>query len=152
MEEKEIVTVSDEELKEIFRKHKMKITPQRMIIYKELKKSREHPSASVIYERIRKSFPNISFDTVNRTLLTFLQFGIIKSVEGSGDPKRFDPNVHDHHHFICVKCGRIVDFDNEEFDNLQIPEEIKKKFKVLRHRVVIEGICDRCLNETKEGA
>jgi Fur family peroxide stress response transcriptional regulator len=122
----------------------MRITPQRIAIYKELITSLKHPSASMIYDRVRSYFPNISLGTVNSTLLTFAEIGLTKVLESSGDPKRFDPNLKEHHHFRCIKCGRIIDFYNEDFDSIKIPDEIKKRFVVLDKKVHLEGICEKC--------
>jgi Fur family peroxide stress response transcriptional regulator len=126
------------------RKHHLKITPQRTAIYEELIKSRDHPSAITIYKRVRKIFPDISFDTVNRTLITFSEIGIASVVEGYGQPKRFDSDTQPHHHFRCVKCNNIVDFHSKSFDRVKIPEEFQKRFNILRKRIVLEGICDKC--------
>ncbi len=149
MNEEDLLVTTGEKLRKIFKKHNLKVTPQRVVIYKELIRSKEHPSATVIFDRIKRAFPNISFDTVNRTLLTFAELGLIKAVEGSGEPKRFDPNTAIHHHFICVRCGKIVDFKCDEFDKLQIPNEIKDRFNVLGHKVIVEGICDECSKNIK---
>jgi len=48
----------------------LKVTPQRIAIYRELLQTDEHPSAEMLYEKVKKTFPSISLDTVNRTLLT----------------------------------------------------------------------------------
>jgi Fur family peroxide stress response transcriptional regulator len=122
----------------------LKITPQRTAIYRELVKSKDHPSASTIFNKLRKIFSDISFDTVNRTLLTFNEIGIASMVEGYGEPKRFDPNTEPHHHFRCIKCNKIIDFHHRSFNNIKIPEEIQRQFTVLNKRVVIEGICNKC--------
>lgn len=127
--------------------HNLKITPQRTTIYKELLKSKDHPSADMLYKRVRKHLPNISFDTVYRTLLSFSKIGIADIIEGYGEPKRFDPDTRNHHHFRCTKCGNIIDFHSELYDNLEIPEEIKKGFKVTKKRVILEGICNKCSNK-----
>ncbi len=119
-----------------------------MAIYKELVNSTEHPSAVMIHERIRKYYPNVSLDTVNRTLITFSEIGLVKIIEGRGDPKRFDPNLRQHHHFRCTRCGRIIDFYNEEFDNLKVPEELQSKFIITGKRVNLEGICEKCKNNS----
>ncbi len=122
----------------------LKITPQRMAIYTELIKTDEHPSAEKLYRKVRKIFPNISLDTVNRTLLTLSEIGGAFVVEGSGDPKRFDGNLKTHQHFRCIKCKRILDFHHEPFDNIKLPADIGKKFTVLRKTVYLEGICNLC--------
>jgi Fur family peroxide stress response transcriptional regulator len=126
------------------RQHNLKVTPQRMAIYTELIKSKNHPSAELIFQRIRKQFPNISFDTVNRTLFTFSEIGLVDVVEGLGRPRRFDSDMSMHHHFHCIKCGNIIDFNSDAYNSLEIPEDIERKYTVIRKRVVLKGICDKC--------
>jgi Fur family peroxide stress response transcriptional regulator len=71
----------------------LKITPQRLAVYKVLLGSAEHPSAEAVFRKAREVLPNISLDTVNRTLLTLSEIGAALVVEGSGDAKRFDGNL-----------------------------------------------------------
>jgi Fur family peroxide stress response transcriptional regulator len=130
--------------KEKCREHAIKITPQRTAIYRELIKAKDHPSADMLYKRVRKVFPNISFDTVYRTLLSFSEMGLADVVEGYGEPKRFDPNIQTHHHFRCMKCGKIKDLGNALLEDLKIPKEIIKDISVTRKRLIIEGFCKNC--------
>lgn len=122
----------------------LKLTPQRTAIFLELLRAKDHPSADDIYDRIVKKIPNISFDTVNRTLLTFSKIGLIKIVEGYGQAKRYDPDLAVHHHFRCTQCGRIIDFHNAAYDDLAVPAEIANRFKVTGKKVVLEGLCGEC--------
>ncbi len=122
----------------------LKITPQRTAIFQELLKAKDHPTADDIHKRIVKKIPNISFDTVNRTLSTFSKIGMIKVVEGYGQARRYDPDMGIHHHFRCIRCGRIIDFHNKGYDNIAVPAEIKKRFAVTSKKVVLEGLCDTC--------
>ena len=129
------------------RKANLRITPQRTTIYKALIESKDHPSAEMLRRKIRRNFPNISLDTINRTLLTLRDIGAAYVLEGSGDPKRFEANLKTHQHFKCVKCRRIIDFRHKPFDNINIPAILSKKFTILRKTVYIEGICDKCQNK-----
>ncbi|MHC4323678.1 MAG: Fur family transcriptional regulator [Planctomycetota bacterium] len=126
------------------RKTGLRVTPQRIEIYKELIKTDEHPSAEKLYEKVKKTFPGISFDTVNRTLLTLNEIGAAFIVEGSGDVRRFDGGMEKHQHFKCVKCKKIVDFHHEPFDIIKLPSSLGKKYKILKKTVYIEGICEMC--------
>ena len=130
-------------------RYNLKVTPQRMAIYRELLKSVEHPTADAMYQMIRKEFPNISFDTVNRTLLTLAQIGLVDLVEVYGGAKRFDPNTANHHHLHCVACGKIVDFFSDDYNQLEIPKNIRQGFSVLTSRVVLKGICGKCSKQGK---
>jgi Fur family peroxide stress response transcriptional regulator len=126
--------------------HNLKVTPQRMTIYRELLNSTEHPTVDDMFQTVKNEFPNISYDTVSRTMLTFADIGIVDLVEVYGGAKRFDPNVTNHHHLHCVSCGQILDFHNDQYDNLDIPDEIQQQFNVLASRVVLKGICEHCSN------
>ncbi len=124
--------------------HQLKITPQRVAIYRGLIQSKQHPTADLMFRTVKKEFPNISFDTVNRTLLTFAGIGVVDVVEVFGGPKRFDPDITDHHHLHCVTCGRIIDFKYEGYARLDVPKAIIGKFKVISKRVVLKGLCETC--------
>ena len=131
------------------RQRNLKITPQRMAVYRALLESTEHPCAEAVFRLVRKTFPSISLDTVNRTLLTLSDIGAAFIVEGSGDAKRFDANLKNHQHFKCVKCKRIIDFHHEAFDRIDIPENLATRFTVLRGTVYLEGYCDLCKTRQK---
>ena len=122
----------------------LKITPQRCAIYKELTQAKNHPTADEMFNIVKKEFPNISYDTVNRTLLTFASVGLVEIVKGQSGPRRFDPNTNSHHHIYCMDCGEIVDFYNEEYDNLEIPSDIQKKYDIIGKRVILKGVCKKC--------
>jgi len=126
------------------REKSLKITPQRTTIFEALACDRCHPTADIVFQKVRKKIPNISFDTVNRTLLFFVDIGLLKVVEGYGRPKRFDTDTDSHHHFQCIKCNKIIDFCNTGFDTLEIPKDIKNRFTVTGKKVVLEGFCDAC--------
>lgn len=130
--------------KDTCKRKNLKVTPQREALYRLILDAKEHPSANVIHRRVKKIFPNISLDTVNRTLLTFTEIGLIDIVESFGGPKRYDANRDDHHHFHCLRCGSISDVQNQDGDRIILPDDIRKKNIILSQRVVIKGICDRC--------
>ncbi len=130
------------------KRHNLKVTPQRIAIFRELTRSKDHPSAAAIFQMTRKQFPNISFDTVNRTLLTLAEIGVVDMVEGCYGARRFDLETGSHHHLRCTRCDRIIDFFCEDYDHLAIPDEIQRKFTVLGKRVVVSVICDLCKERT----
>jgi Fur family peroxide stress response transcriptional regulator len=126
------------------REHKLKVTPQRIAVYRHLQGNRQHPSTEQIFREVQREFPTMSLDTVNRTLLTFADIGIVDIVEGYGGPRRFDPDCSPHHHFHCLRCGRITDFRNRDFDRLEVPEKIARRCVVTGKRVSLTGICPEC--------
>lgn len=139
------------DLRERLRKHGLRITPQRIAVYRELIKSRRHPSADILYQKIREQHPHISYDTVNRTLQTFAFIGMAEVVEGLGGVRRYDFDREPHHHFHCRRCGRIFDFQSRDSDNIDIPAELDDRFVVTSRRVVLSGICRECRSQAQKG-
>ena len=129
----------------VCKSHKLKVTPQRIAIIQELLETKAHPTADFLFRKIQRKQPHISFDTVNRTLKTFSEIGIIDVVEGLGRQRRYDANPHSHHHLHCVKCGEIIDFYHDAYNKLAVPEEIQKKYRVINKRVMIKVLCSECV-------
>ena len=128
----------------VCRKHNLKITPQRIAIFKRLLNLHDHPTADDVFQMMKGDYSNISYDTVNRTLLSFAEIGLVDIVKSRGGSRRFDPNTDNHHHLHCVKCGKIIDFHSEVCDKLKIPKAIEDQFTILSKRVVLSGICKKC--------
>ncbi len=122
----------------------LRVTPQREAVYRVLIASSEHPSAEMVWREVKKQMPHVSLDTVNRTLLSFAENGLAFTVAGSGGAKRFDANMESHQHFKCVKCGKILDFHHDLFDDIETPPELPPGYKVLRATVYLEGLCKKC--------
>lgn len=124
-----------------YKKLGLKLTPQRLAILEFLENTREHPSAEDIYNALKERYPSISFATVYNTLEVLIEKGLVKELGLDSSKKRFDPHLHHHHHFICKKCGKIVDVERS-FD-VVIPEELRE-FDVTEFQVVFTGICSAC--------
>ena len=121
----------------------LKITPQRMAVYKALIESKDHPSAEVLCKGIRKIFPSISLDTVNRTLITIHELGFSFLVEGTGETRRYDGDLSDHQHFKCLKCKKVTDIFNEDFGEIPVPK-VLDDMQISRKTVYFEGVCPEC--------
>ena len=126
----------------------LKLTPQRIAILRYLEGNIEHPSADDIYKAMSKRFPTMSFSTVYNTLETLRRHGQI--IELNFDPfkKRFDPDPKPHHHFICVRCQKILDVRNEF--SLKPPRIESEEFEIIGSHIEFYGICSKCKN--KKGA
>jgi Fur family peroxide stress response transcriptional regulator len=121
----------------------VKMTHQRLEIFREAAKSGDHPDAETIYKGVRERIPPVSLDTVYRTLWLLLDLGLINTL-GPRDRVRFDANTSPHHHFICKKCGMTRDFYSEEFDRLKIPDAVKTLGQVETAQMEFRGVCHRC--------
>jgi len=134
---------------ETCRAHGLKITHQRLEIYRALVKSTEHPSAEALYKKLARRMPTLSLDTVYRTLATFEELGLVKRVETMGSQARFEAKIEQHHHFFCDGCGRLTDFSWHSFDSMGLPEDLRELGEVREKNVVLHGLCKQCLTPAK---
>lgn len=127
------------------RKAELRMTPQRFEIFRQLAKSTDHPSAETLHQRLVNEMPNLSLDTVYRTLGTFAAHGLINKVETVESQARFEVAQLLHHHLICSKCRVIIDFHWQFIDEASLPEEVHAWGRVERKNVVVYGTCQKCL-------
>lgn len=132
------------EMLKLCRASSVKVTPQRLEIFKEMVKSCDHPDAEKLWQRLRKKMPSLSLDTVYRTLWLFNDLGIIATMTTSRDKTRFDANLLPHHHFICNLCGLTADFYSDELNSLKIPAAVNELGVIERTHVEVRGICNSC--------
>jgi len=131
-----------ERFKEITRAKGLKVTPQRVAIYRELVSRYDHPSAEEIYEALKSKFAGISLATVYRTLTNLEKIGLAQKVATVNGIARFDGNVKPHSHFICTECGRVIDIDCKVDINTKKLEDMN--LSVEKCEFVCYGICDKC--------
>lgn len=123
------------------------LTPQRLAIYQVLAGDASHPAAEDIYRRVKPSVPSLSLGTVYRTLELFEEHGLVARVHTLGDQARFDANLDVHHHLVCIRCRRVIDFEEPRLDSLPIQESKLGGFRVLAQRLHLLGLCPSCQRE-----
>lgn len=126
------------------RKADLKLTHQRLEIYRELVLADDHPSAEMLYKRILERLPTISLDTVYRTLATLEKHGLITRVQTVESQARFEARTIRHHHAVCSSCGAITDFTWDSFDKTPVPAELQGWGRVAKRNAILEGICNAC--------
>jgi Fur family peroxide stress response transcriptional regulator len=125
----------------------IKITPQRLEIFRQVVSSDTHPTADEIHRRIRKKLPTVTLDTVYRTLWLLADLGLLNTVGLRDDSIRFDANLNDHHHFRCERCGAILDFTSAELSGLALPPELEEYGSTRSVHIEVRGICAKCLSK-----
>jgi Fur family transcriptional regulator, peroxide stress response regulator len=123
----------------------LRLTHQRLEIYRELAMATDHPSAEVLHQRLRREIPTISLDTVYRTLATFANHGLINKVDTVESQGRFEATHMRHHHLICSQCKEIMDFQWQGIDDATLPEEVMEWGQICTKNVVVYGVCRKCL-------
>lgn len=127
----------------------MRLTTQRQIILEELAKVKTHPTASELYDMVRKRLPRIGLGTVYRNLELMAENGMILKLEVGGTQKRFDATTDTHYHIRCSNCGKVDDIDTPVLDELVKEAAASSSYQVLGHHVEFSGICPSCQKDTK---
>lgn len=122
-----------------------KFSRQREAIKKYLSNTTSHPTAEIIYENIRLSYPKISLGTVYRNLNLLVQQGEILKVSCGDGSDHFDGNTSPHNHFICECCGCVSDLDMEPIEHIQEIASANFNGKIKGHVTYFFGTCPKCL-------
>jgi Fur family peroxide stress response transcriptional regulator len=136
-----------ERFKAAARKAGVKLTHQRLEIFREVAASLAHPDAETVFRGVQARIPTVSLDTVYRTLWMLNDLRLITTLGPRRESVRFDANLEPHHHFICVRCGLARDFESGELDALRIPPAVKGFGSVAAAHVEFRGLCKRCARE-----
>lgn len=126
----------------------IKLTHQRIEIFREVAQTGDHPDADLVFQRVRQRIPTVSLDTVYRTLWLLNDLGLVVTLGLTRERTRFDANLESHHHFVCRQCGFTRDFYSEDLDNIVLPDSIGSFGEIEATHVEVRGICREC---TKKG-
>jgi Fur family peroxide stress response transcriptional regulator len=130
----------------------IKLTHQRLEVFREIASSVDHPDAETVFRAVQTRVPTVSRDTVYRTLWMLQELGLITTLGARRQSVRFDANLDRHHHYICMSCGLARDFESAEFDALRVPESVEDIGSVAGTHVEVRGICERCQRKKKSSA
>lgn len=133
-----------ESFKSVAQKAGVKLTPQRLEIFAAVASSLEHPTAESVLKAVKARMPMLSLDTVYRTLWMLQDLGLISTLGSRHESVRFDANLVPHHHYICIHCGLVRDFESPELHQLPIPDSIHVFGSRVGTRVEVQGICRQC--------
>ncbi len=119
----------------------LRLTKQRRLIAEAFFDGGGHSNAEEIYERVRKASPGIGQATVYRTLKLLESSGMVSSSRFGTATTHFEPAGAGHHdHVICTRCGRIVEFFDEEIEALQDKVAARLGFALEDHKMELYGV------------
>ena len=133
-----------------------RITVARQAILRALSKTNEHLSAEDIFLAVHKDYPNIGLTTVYRTLELLVKLGLVLKFDFGDGRARYEltegqGKKQHHHHLICTKCGRIIDYTDFIEEEVEFLKRVEKgvsrkyNFEITGHLIQFYGVCDKCL-------
>ncbi|MHB8155938.1 MAG: Fur family transcriptional regulator [Desulfocucumaceae bacterium] len=138
------------DVEEKLKAREYKLTSRREHILRVLLENKDkHLSAEEVYNLVKIKAPDVGLATVYRTLELFCEFDIIHGMDFGDGRKRYefgdiDSRAHHHHHLICMRCGVILEVEEDLLDDLE--ERVKRNFnfEVHNHQLKIFGHCKEC--------
>jgi Fur family peroxide stress response transcriptional regulator len=122
----------------------IKLTHQRLEIFREIAASAEHPDVETVFRAVQVRMPTVSQDTVYRTLWLLRDLGLAATLGPQREGVRFDANLDPHHHYVCVSCGLVRDFESAAIDDLRLPDAVKQLGTIVDAHVEVRGVCATC--------
>lgn len=128
------------------RERGLALTVQRRVVLETVLARDDHPTADQVFEDVKLRIPDVSRTTVYRVLDTLVQLGVIGKPSHLGSATRYEPNIHRHHHLVCVSCGHVLDVedDGSPIDPSPFLGEQAKVFDIVDYSIHFHGVCAAC--------
>ncbi len=133
-------------LMEYITKKGLRMTRQRQLIAKVLLTAEGHLTIDELHQLIRKHDEGVGYATIYRTVKLLTECGLVNSAQFGDGATRFESTINrDHHdHLICTNCQKIIEFENEEIEELQHQVCEEHQFTMVHHKMEIYGLCSVC--------
>ncbi|ADG82186.1 ferric uptake regulator, Fur family [Thermincola ferriacetica] len=125
-----------------------KLTPQRKTIVEVFRANPDrHLSAEDVYGIVKATDPEIGMATIYRTLDLLYELDVLQRMDFGDGRSRYElaqNEVHHHHHLICTRCGRVLEFEDDLLESLEEAIARKSNFKITDHHLKFYGYCEKC--------
>ena len=121
-----------------------RLTPHRRVVFQTLAQSTDHPTAIDLFTRIKDKSADISLATIYNCLDHLTTHGLIKQVHLERGQSRYCANLHEHVHFHCEKCGKVIDAHPKSDFDPAMYWNLPAGAKITRTDIAIHGICPTC--------
>ena len=119
----------------------LKMTDQRRVIARVLSEAHDHPDVEAVHRRATAIDSNISIATVYRTVRLFEEAGILAKHDFGDGRARYEETPDEHHdHLIDIQSGKVIEFHNDEIEELQRRIAEKAGYKLVGHRLELYGV------------
>lgn len=119
---------------------------QRELIKDFLAGRKDHPTADIIYAGVRQQNPSISLGTVYRNLTLLTESGEINRLSVGDGVDHFDADTSPHYHFVCRKCGGVVDLEMDSIEGITDTAGVNFDGRIEGHRTYFYGLCRCCMD------
>jgi Fe2+ or Zn2+ uptake regulation protein len=131
------------DLVELLHARGQRVTPQRLMILRELRRRGQHATAEEIHRAIDRELPGTSTPTVYATLDLFVELGLARRID-TGTAALYDARLDPHQHALCRRCGRVQDVDGRISAGALMRAAAEAGFQPQGAELIISGLCAEC--------
>jgi Fur family peroxide stress response transcriptional regulator len=124
----------------------IRITAQRVAVFRAVVEDLSHPTAEAVHRRIVPVMESMSLATVYRTLESLVEAGLLRKVSTPESISRFDANLAPHQHLVCRSCGLMQDWDGKALRRIRVPRATLPGFRAESFDIRIIGLCPTCVS------
>lgn len=133
----------DRDLVELLRARGHRVTSQRLVILRELRRRGTHCTAEQIHGAVREQLPGMATPTVYATLELLVELGLARRIDAGG-PALYDARPEPHHHAVCRRCGTVYDVAGALDAEPLMRAARREGFVPEGAEVIISGRCRSC--------
>ena len=138
-------TPADDRLIQPLKQAGLRLTPQRLAVYRYLAGVTTHPTAQQVYAALSPDHPSLSLATVYNTLELLVGLGVAAALGTAGDDAmHYDGDVSPHVNLACDVCHRVIDLPSQHVSALEQEVAAHSGYQLLRARVLYSGVCPAC--------
>jgi Fe2+ or Zn2+ uptake regulation protein len=132
-----------QDLIELLHARGQRVTPQRLVILRELRRRRKHATAEEIHNAVYDELPGTSIPTVYAALELLVELGLVRRID-TGTAALYDARVEPHQHAVCRRCGRVQDVDGKLNAGALLRAADAVGFHPEAAELIISGLCEEC--------
>jgi Fe2+ or Zn2+ uptake regulation protein len=131
------------DLVELLHSRGQRVTSQRLVILRELRRRRQHATAEEIHRAVHHELPGTATPTVYATLDLLVELGLARRID-TGTAALFDARLDPHQHAVCRRCGRVQDVDGLLDASTLLRAAGERGFHADSAELIISGLCEEC--------
>ena len=131
--------------------HNLKHTKQRELVLSTFLEAKRHVSSEDLYKVVREAHPNVGYTTVYRTMKLLVEAGLATERHFDDGITRYEIEHEHHDHLVCIRCGKIQEFECDMIEQAQREIAVRYDFRILRHRHELYGHCSDCSQRGDRG-
>jgi Fe2+ or Zn2+ uptake regulation protein len=134
------------DLVDLLRARGRRVTSQRLVILRELRRRARHATADEIRRAVSHELPGTAAPTIYATLDLLVELGLVRRIDAGTGASLYDARTEPHQHLVCDRCGSIEDIDVDVDAERFLEAAARAGYTAQRAELVVHGLCPNCKN------